>query len=370
MRSLMVLYLVLDRLGVDLLQRLEAGQLIYQWEVEEVMRQCWMGIKQLVEEDETADGQSSTNVVTHTNLNKTLKVNETLTRKSYGIRLIYIRDYLDWLVPNWIGRMRRTADPLADQLEAEKKRVSAALATKIPHRKSRVTLYRREGLSKEAKARLLQIIAPNSPDNPWVSAHTKSRNSLIVKFLLKLGCRRGELLGLRTQDVDLATGMVKIVRKADDKADPRKHQPLTKTHDREVALGEELTALLRQYIRYHRNAIKGARKHGFLFVSNGTGAPLTLDGIAKVFAVIRSKCPDLPRDLSPHILRHTWNDDFSEYADRAKLSDEEEMRLRNYSMGWSPASESSQYYLRRHTREAANKASLGMQNELIKKRVK
>lgn len=369
MRSVMVLHLVLDRLNVDLLQRLDAGQLLAQWEVEEVMRQCWLGIKQLAE-NETADGQPSANVVSLTNANKTSANDGILARKSHGTRLLYIRDYLDWLAPNWIGRMRRAANPLADQLEIAKKRVSAMLATRIPRRKSRVTLNRREGLSKEAKTRLLQVIALDSPDNPWTSAHTKVRNALMVKLLLKLGCRRGELLGLRTQDVDLATGMVKIVRKADDKADPRKQQPLVKTLDREVALGEELAALLKQYVRSNRNAIKGARKHGFLFVSNGKGAPLSLDGLAKVFAAIREKCPELPRDLCPHVLRHTWNDEFSEYADRAKLSAEEEMRLRNYSMGWSPDSESSQHYLRRHTREAAERASLGMQNELIKKRVK
>lgn len=172
-----------------------------------------------------------------------------LHRRSLSVRIVHICSYLNWISELWIGRMRRAgSSELGRQLEAAQKRVSAQLSTRIPRSRSWTTLKQREGLSTKDKVRLLEVVRPESPDNPWSSHHGRARNRLIVELLLRLGCRRGELLGLRTADVNFATGVIRIVRKADDKNDPRPYEPNTKTSDREVMLGNELTSLLKSYV--------------------------------------------------------------------------------------------------------------------------
>ena len=368
LRSVMVFYLVLDRLKINLINRLDDGEVLQQWELEEVLRQSRQTLRQLCLQAD--HGEATADVVKPTAARRSVDGDMSVARKSYQIRLFYIRNYLEWLIPNWIGRMRRARSPLAGPLELSMKRVSTMIQKKIPSRASRRGISNREGLSKKARARLLQVIELDAPDNPWTNSHAKMRNSIMIRLLLELGCRRGELLGLRVQDIDFNTGWVRIVRKADDKTDPRRQQPLAKTLDREVVVGQDLVAQLKQYLLTYRNTFDGARKHGFLFVATGTGAPLSLDGLVKVFAALRKTCPDLPSDLSPHVLRHTWNDDFSEQADQAKLAPEEEARIRNYLMGWRQHSTSSKTYLRRHTREAAGNALLRMQSKLTGGKVK
>ncbi|SKD04707.1 Phage integrase family protein [Burkholderia sp. CF099] len=364
LRAVMALYLIFDRMGVDLDVRFQEFRVLEPHEVEDLMRQCLLPFRRLVADEGypgnviPLDGSSAIALT---------EDSDVLSRRAYAIRLLYIRDYLRWLSPHRVARLRLNRDPRADQMEAAFEQVLSLLGTRIPKRRGRAVLGQREGLSKEQRARLLAVIDPAAPDNPWTSAHARERNRAMIRTLLKLGCRRGELLGLRVRDVNFATGMVRIVRKADDPTDPRMRQPLVKTLDREVALGEEVTTLVRQYVRGARQALKGARRHGFLFVANGSGAPLSLDGLSKAFSALRRGCPDLPSDLSPHVLRHTWNDEFSEYADRAGMSEAEEMQVRNYAMGWQHDSGSSQFYLRRHTRERAAAAQTTMQNKLVGK---
>ncbi|WP_426196734.1 tyrosine-type recombinase/integrase [Massilia sp. DWR3-1-1] len=368
LRSVMALQLILDRSRIDLFSRLNEGRILEQWEVEEAMRQASSPLRELAAVAISPVDLNATYVIYLPGPGEGAKpLGNSLHRRSLSVRLVYIRSYLNWIAELWIGRMRRAGSPeLGRQLEAAQKRVSAQLGTRIPRSRSRTTLKQREGLSTKDKVRLLEVVRPESPDNPWTSHHGRARNRLVVELLLKLGCRRGELLGLRTADVNFATGVIRIVRKADDKNDPRPYEPNTKTSDREVMLGNELTSLLKSYVQVDRRSLKGARKHGFIFVANGSGAPLSLSGLAKVFAALRNECPDLPSELSPHVLRHTWNDDFSEHCDRENISNEEEAQLRNYAMGWAPDSLTSQVYLRRHTREQSKKVSLKMQGDLIR----
>lgn len=368
----MALHLALDHCQINLFNRLSAGELLEQWEVEEIMRQAQSPVEELATSLVTRSKTLSINIIDISSLrDEKTSSGKSLKRQSLSVRLVYIRGYLNWLADLWIGRLRRAGKlELARQLKEAQERVSIQFGTRIPRRRKRATLKQREGLSAIQKARLMEVIDPASPENPWTSKHARIRNELIIKLLDKLGCRRGELLGLRIQDINFATGLTKIVRKADDKSDPRRYQPQTKTNDREIALGEELTLLVKQYVQTHRRAIKGARKHGFLIVANGSGEPLSLDGLTKVFAKLRTRCPDLPDDFSPHVLRHTWNEEFSEHSDRKGISDAEEAKIRDYAMGWVTDSDTSQVYLRRRTREQSHKASLKMQEDLVRKRAK
>ncbi|WP_429198019.1 site-specific integrase [Luteibacter sp. W1I16] len=98
------------------------------------------------------------------------------------------------------------------------------------------------------------------------------RNALIIDLLFYLGIRGGELLSLCTTDIDWERCQIVIARRPDERTDPRQRQPLVKTLDRRIPLGDALIDRLHTYIVKHRNKVPGARRHVFLFVIHKSGA--------------------------------------------------------------------------------------------------
>jgi site-specific recombinase XerD len=162
---------------------------------------------------------------------------------------------------------------------------------------------------------------------------------------------------LKVSDINFQTNEVLIPRRADDPADLRAQQPRTKTNDRLLALDEDLAELTRRYVMKNRRAIKGARKHEFLWVANGSGAPLSLSGFHKIFITLRERVPDLPKSLSAHVMRHMERCVSAE-MDLAGVSEAEEHKMRTRLMGWSDTSSMASVYTRRHIRKKAKDASL------------
>ena len=70
----------------------------------------------------------------------------------------------------------------------------------------------------------------------------------------------------------------------------------------------------------------------------------------------------LPIDLSPHVLRRTWNDMFSELSRKTGMGPRE-AELRELLMGWVPGSAQSVRYARQSTEREANRAILGLQQQ-------
>jgi integrase len=233
--------------------------------------------------------------------------------------------------------------------------VRGVLAELAPVASNRHGVTNRKGFLQNEIDKILAVMVPTSPANPWKGKHTKGRNYLIAKWLVALGIRRGELLNIRIDDINFQTGRVTIERRPDDKRDPRPNQPRVKTRGRELPLGSTLTALTHEYVRTLRAAQGNARKHGYLFVANGSGAPLSLPQVDAIFTVLRKSRPELPRNLMPHVLgRHSWNTRFSELADERKLSTEVETKVRARAMGWSETSNTAAIYTRRHVEREAD----------------
>ena len=117
-------------------------------------------------------------------------------------------------------------------------------------------------------------------------------------------------------------------------------------------------------MRTLRAAQGNARKHGYLFVASGTGAPLSLPQVAAIFTDLRKSRPELPRNLMPHVLgRHSWNTRFSELADARKLSAEVEKKVRSRAMGWSETSNTAAIYTRRHVEREADELIRSLYDE-------
>lgn len=363
-RALMFAHQIFDHLNIDLDARLMEGRLLNLGEVDTLadlagMSQEWLDVHL------SAD-KSRARRPTAVSLEKArmrLSYSDTgrpVTAQTKDIRLMYTRDYLAWLARRSMLRASASS-PIHHALDNTARLMKGQLSARLSSSRNVNDVDARQGISAEMEARVLAVTHPDSPDNPWKNVHVRIRNQLIFVWLLQLGLRAGELLGVRLEDINLRTGEVMIARRADDPDDSRTDEPNTKGKSRLLALGDGLAELTRAYVHGPRRTIKAARKTPFLLVATGTGEPLSKTALSKLFVELRRKVPDLPEALSPHVLRHTWNDRFSEFMDKAGVSADDEKKMRRQQMGWSDGSEMAATYTRRHTRRKTNEVSLRMQ---------
>ena len=194
----------------------------------------------------------------------------------------------------------------------------------------------------------------------------RRRNWLMVVVFLATGMRQGELLGLRIGDLGEKKSELAVLRRPDKKDDDRSREPNTKTRDRVLELAPSIIRLLWQHINVDRYAIKAARKYPQIFVADD-GMPLSSSSVTKMFQELRKVVPGLPVALSSHVMRHTWNERFSEQADALGMSPEEEQKARNEQQGWADNSRTAETYTRRHTAKKGRELSLRMQERLDEK---
>jgi integrase len=360
-RAVMVAHQIFSYLGIDLNDRMLKGQLLSLGEIEALVKLAAQRQEEMDSLLETQTTEKKTaRVASFKKMTKrsVSKMPKAVNAETKTIRLIYIRNYIEWLVS---GR-RLKLDVNHKHYEAlnEAARVVVGnINARMPERDYESSS--RQGLSSEVRAQILEVTEPDSPENPWKNKHVRVRNRLIFLWLLFLGIRNGELLSIYAQDVNLRSGEVVVVRRPDNPEEVRKNAPLVKTRGRLLALGPELSELTRAYLIGLRSRIKGARRHPYLFVATGTGTPLSKSALNKLFRELRAKVPGLPDDLSPHVLRHTWNDDFSALMDERGVPPEEEEKMRRQAMGWSPNSKMAATYTKRHVQRKSNEASLAMQ---------
>jgi len=370
LRSVMVFLLFLDLRKINLEERLKIGQLLSLAEIEDLVGICRLPLEKihsLLSEVKVASKQAMSSVVSLEKLRKTASNNEEIRidASSSATRLRNIRDYLKWLCLARISK-HGVDTSLRLSLDLSIQYVSSAIDARLPSGSQKFEgTDQREGLDPEVVSRILEVVNPNSEENPWSDEHPKYRNELIILWLLSCGLRRGELLNIKIDDLNFRKSTVVVERRADDLGDPRKNQPKVKTKGREIPISAGLMGKTNAYILNHRSAIKGARKHGFLFVASESGAPLSIPSINKMFTVLKEKSPEFGNNLFPHIMRHTWNDNFSEEMDKNRVGEEQEKKARSYLMGWSETSGTAATYTRRHTRKKAQAASLRLQENII-----
>lgn len=351
MEAIMLLLMVLSRKGIDLNGRLREGVLLDTHEIDLVVRSAserMSAYRASPDEQREADVASARNLV---------------SRDTAAGRLLYIHSFLTWRTQFELLRM----DPKGKSYEQVRRHfesVCSVLKARGPCTAARNDFGARQGLAEPDVERVVALMDASSKDVPWIMEHTKARNSLMLRWLLELGIRRGELLGVKTSDICFQQNTVLISRRADAKDDPRTRQPLTKTRARLLPISNDLADATYEYICRGRKVQTNALRHEFLFVASGSGKPLSLMAVNKVFATLRQKQPELPRDLTPHILRHTWNDRFSEAMDKAKVSEEQEKKMRSTLMGWSENSGAAATYTRRFVQRKAATALKTMQGGL------
>ncbi|MEW7848467.1 site-specific integrase [Massilia aurea] len=360
---LALLYRELAKAGIDLIHRLGRGQFLTIPELNRLADAAQYRLDDLADEDVDESCSSNVIAIKRIRMRRKVAVGKELAAvcvTSHASRLQYMADYLEFLA-TYVGATLSSV--LGTRLAQETAQALRAFRAEVPRVSKRAKLGAREGLSREDQDRLLKVIHPNSLNNPWKRRFVRQRNWLIVVLLLATGMRRGELLGLQIRDLDQRLPKLRILRRADANDDPRDTQPGTKTYDREIELRPAIMRSVWSYINRQRRKIKAARKYPQLIVADD-GQPLSLKSIDKIFMQIRDACPGLPDTLTSHVLRHTWNDRFSDEAEIMGLTDAVEEKARNEQQGWTDNSKSGATYTRRHASRKGRELSLKLQEQL------
>lgn len=362
LRELIVLFDFLADHGISLDERMWSGRFLALGEVDALAQRCrvFAGGEDQNPESTPLGPDPKMLSLEKVRMRRAKAAPEAVAPQTAANRIRTLHAYLTWLTSSFLSE-NSLPDTLSGNLRAVVADALGALLRRIPSFQGRNVLGQREGLPDEVLDRILTVVNPESPENPWRDRFVRSRNVLIIYMLRKLGLRRGELLNIKIPDIDFRNNQVGIYRRADDPNDPRVNQPRVKTRDRILPLSESLVEAIEHHIRKERSLVPGAHKHGHLFLTERRGKPMSLDALNKLFRVLRERVPDLPDDLSPHVLRHDWNDEFSKKMDAKGVSEEEEKRYRAYLQGWSPTSATAQTYTRRHVRNKAMGVSLAMQ---------
>lgn len=362
LRAVQLLYEMLSSSGVDLMTRIRNNELLTLGEIETVAEQCRLTKSDL---DELHHGprQGQASQIGVAALKKGQRRPTSLKQvhsNTAAIRMTYVCSYLQWLADYaYLQRIPRDREVFREVAA----RTVSALTQRVPSKKSAGASRRKLGLTHADEARLLALVDPANPANLATSEFLRERNNLIVRMLLGLGLRRGELLGIKVQDINLAKSTVLVARRADDQEDPRRRQPAAKTHARELQIGAALMALVKSYLS-SRQRLAGAKRHPYLVVSD-EGAPLSLNSITWLFSSLRAELTGMEK-LSAHVLRHTWNDRFSAAAE-GRLTPDEEKKVRSYLMGWSEKSRSAENYTARYVEQKAHQALAQMQERMFNK---
>lgn len=280
-------------------------------------------------------------------------------------RLSLIADYLSWLSKILVrGALNKDRSAMVE-------RMCSGLRGRRPLTRGRSTLNAEISLTKDQLSDLQDLVRPDSPRNPFHDGGVRSRNNLIIQLLIGLGVRGGELLNIRVSDIDWTLSHVVVARRPDDKNDPRVDQPLVKTQDRRIPINGALLATLRDYVVNVRKKIPGAKRHEYLLVVHKPGptlgAPLSKQGYFKMIDRVADSS-ELNGRLHGHLLRHTWNHNFSEYLDSLEDPPTEAVqeKMRSYIQGWKEGSGTASVYNARFIRKKAAEASLSLQNQMMR----
>ena len=125
---------------------------------------------------------------------------------------------------------------------------------------------------------------------PDVATPRGLRDRAMIEVLYATGLRVSELVALRPPDLNLEGGYLTCTGKGDKQ--------------RLVPLGDQAVGWVRRYTSEARAALLRGRTSPRLFV-NGRGGALSRVGFWKILKT-HGRAADLPRDLSPHVLRHSF----------------------------------------------------------------
>lgn len=309
-----------------------------------------------------ATGTDSNVMFTHKELQEgDKKVN---TQTEYA-RLSVISNYVKWLAELLAGEGRGKGITLRIG------RMAGGIKSRRPQKKKRNEGLIEKGLDKQQIEMLFELFRPGSELNPFVDKSVQIRNRLMFLILYHLGLRGGELLNIRIKDIDFSNNQLVVVRRADEKDDPRTNQPRAKTLDRRLPVKDTLVKEIHNYILNVRKKCVRPGQPDYLFVTHKEGPtkglPVSISAYKKVINVVRDVSPIL-YSFTGHALRHHWNELFSILMDSMDNppSEIEQEKRRSELMGWKSGSGTAETYNKRFIKRKAQEASLKLQEGMVR----
>jgi integrase len=192
--------------------------------------------------------------------------------------------------------------------------------------------------------KLLRVIKPSDAENPWTEL-TRSRNHIILQLFIETGNRLGAICKLKISDLrDDANPRFLVTRTPNDPTDDRKRAPAAKTRANSSAISRELMQEIKLYIDTDRAQYPASEQHDFLFVSHKgdtSGGPI---GTRSVSTIVSNLSEVINEHIHPHLLRHKWNEIFSENTEKLGYTPEQIEDIRKYACGWTENSSMSVIY--------------------------
>lgn len=128
-------------------------------------------------------------------------------------------------------------------------------------------------------------------DQPDTTTPIGIRDRTLIELLYATGLRVSELVALRPESLHLDAGYLTCVGKGN--------------RERLVPMGRAAVEWLQRYLVAARPALLGPRASAWVFVNARGGVRLTRVGFWKKLKQYARQA-GLPRDLSPHVLRHSF----------------------------------------------------------------
>jgi integrase len=245
----------------------------------------------------------------------------------------------------WAAECKSSPSPGPSEIRKTERLFESEKLTATPPRK----LY---GLDARQQEELLRIVEPDAKDSPF-NKPVRLRNQLIIRILIETGIRRGELCKLRIEDVQTkgdADAYIEVVRRPDDRWDPRHNEPAVKTRGRRIPISNGLKSLILAYLQRSRGRVR----HPYLFTDPSTGIPIGPQVENKITAQIRKCCPIMVEaNLTPHTLRRTFNGNLWERSKQLGWDEGKIKRITNYLNGWTETSQQSAIYQRKQIEQDA-----------------
>lgn len=284
---------------------------------------------------------------------------ETVGRIHAQQRLETVRDYLRFLYDK-LGDNSTQYEAADDLMRRFNRKINASRSS---WKKTRVNQMK--GLTQQERERLLEVMHPESADNPFAKKALKLRNYIILLLGLDMGLRRSEMLLIKISDIHWHSGQLSVVNLEDNRIDMRHEAPQFKTHERQLVMSDEHIWALRDYVDNHRvlkNKSSEAGKHPFLLVSHrrNEGRALSIKALDGVLPRVGNAVPEL-KHVHLHILRHdavyTLLESMREELELLTPEDRttKVQKVLTYAFGWSAKSNMPGLYGAKFWKEEADK---------------